>query len=58
MPDNLKRKGPEDPNFVNIHETWELNYWSGHFGVTKEKVIEAVKRVGPSVVKVRQYLGK
>lgn len=58
MTDNLNRKGPEDPRFVNIHEPWELQYWSEHFGVTKEKLKETVKLVGTSVAKVRQHLGK
>ncbi|WP_084156426.1 DUF3606 domain-containing protein [Desulforegula conservatrix] len=58
MSDNLKRKKPEDPTKINTHQEWELDYWSKELGVTKEKIKEAVKKVGNSTDKVRQYLGK
>ena len=40
------------------NETWELEYWSKKFGVTKEKLKEAVKAVGTSAAAVQKYLGK
>ena len=46
MNDDLKKKKPQDANKVNIHESWELEYWSKHFNVSKEKLIAAVKAVG------------
>jgi hypothetical protein len=58
MPDNLKIKQPQDPKYINIHEEWELAYWSKELGVTKEKIKEAVNAVGTSVAKVKQYLKK
>lgn len=56
MPDNLNRRQPEDPYRINIHESWELKYWSKKFGVTKEELIHAVKEVGTSVAAVKLYL--
>ena len=56
MPDDLKRKGPEDTKKININQKHEIEYWSTRFGVTKEQLIKAVKKVGPLVKKVEQYL--
>jgi len=58
MSDDLKKRRPQDASKVNIHETWELDYWSKEFGVTKDKLIEAVKAVGTSVTAVKKYLQK
>ena len=58
MSDDLTKKRPADASKVNIHESWELEYWSKHFGVTKERLIQAVKAVGVSADAVRRYLGK
>ena len=57
MADDLGRKSPEDPNKVNINQTWELNYWSNKFGVSKERLIQAVKAVSPWVSDVKKHLG-
>lgn len=58
MSDDLSKIRPQDASKVNVNETWELEYWSKKFGVTKEKLKEAVKAVGTSSVKVQKYLGK
>ncbi|RQO40169.1 DUF3606 domain-containing protein [Chryseobacterium sp. KBW03] len=58
MNDDLSKRRPQDASKVNVNETWELEYWSKKFGVTKEKLKEAVKAVGTSSVTVQKYLGK
>lgn len=58
MSDDLSKKRPQDAAKVNVNETWELEYWSKKFGVTKERLKAAVKAVGTSVVAVQKYLGK
>lgn len=58
MPDNLKIKQPEDPKKINVHEQWELKYWTNKFGVTEAKLKEAVKAVGVQVSDVEKYLKK
>jgi len=58
MSDNLTKRGPQDRSKINIHEAWELKYWSDHFGVTQSQLIEAVRRVGVSAEAVRRLLGK
>ena len=58
MSDDLTKKEPQDGNKINIHETWELAYWTKHFEVTKEQLIAAVKVVGTSKLAVQKHLGK
>lgn len=57
MSDDLGKK-PLDATRVNVSESWELDYWSKKFGVTKERLKEAVKAVGTSAAEVQKYLGK
>ncbi|WP_343608337.1 DUF3606 domain-containing protein [Chryseobacterium oranimense] len=58
MSDDLSKRRPQDAAKVNVNETWELEYWSKKFGVTKERLKEAVKAVGTSAAEVQKYLGK
>lgn len=58
MSDDLSKRRPQDATKVNVNESWELDYWSKEFGVTKERLKEAVKAVGTSVAAVKKYLGK
>ena len=58
MADNLQNAGPQDRSRINVHEEWELRYWTEELGVSKERLAELVKEVGPSVNAVRQRLGK
>lgn len=58
MPDNLNIRRPADASRVNIHEAWEVEYWTKKFGVTKAQLEAAVKAVGTSSAAVARYLGK
>lgn len=58
MTDNLKRRQPEDPNKINVNQSWELNYWTDTLGVSEQKLRAAVSAVGPLVKDVKKYLGK
>lgn len=58
MSDDLSKRRPQDANKVNVNESWELDYWSKKFGVTKEKLKEAVKAVGTSAAAIQKHLGK
>jgi hypothetical protein len=50
MSDDLRIKQPQDPRTINTHETWELDYWSKKFGVTKEKLLKTINDVGSNSV--------
>jgi len=58
MSDDTSKRGPQDASKINVHESWELNYWTKKFGVSAAKLEEAVKAVGPGVEKVKAHLGK
>ncbi|GJE12386.1 DUF3606 domain-containing protein [Methylobacterium longum] len=58
MADDLDRREPEDKFKINVHEEWELRYWARRFGVTREQIVDAVRRVGVQTRDVARYLGK
>lgn len=58
MTDNLKIKQPQDPTKINIHEKWEVEYWTKKWGITEKQLKDAVAAVGVSTVKVAAHLGK
>jgi hypothetical protein len=44
MADDKNKTGPQDASRVNVHERYEVEYWSKRFGVTPERLKEAVER--------------
>jgi hypothetical protein len=56
MPDDPSKVGAQDRSRINIHQNYELDYWSQHFGVPKERLKAAVEKVGPSVKAVEEEL--
>ncbi|MBF8457234.1 DUF3606 domain-containing protein [Kaistella sp. G5-32] len=46
MSDDLNKKRPQDASKINVHETWELSYWSSKFGVTNEQLKMQLRLVG------------
>lgn len=58
MSDNLSNRGPQDRSRINLHESWEVQYWTQELGVTREQLEQAVKQAGSSADAVRRHLGK
>ncbi len=58
VPDELMRRQPEDGQVINIEEIHDLRDWAIYFSVSKEKLKEAVRAVGPRVEDVKRHLGK
>jgi hypothetical protein len=56
MSDDLKNRGPRDRSRVNVHEAWELEYWTKHFGVSATKLKQAVGAVGVMVTDISAWL--
>jgi hypothetical protein len=56
MPDNTSQSGGQDRKRINVNQDYELQDWSDKFGVTPERIKEAVQAVGDSADKVQQYL--
>jgi hypothetical protein len=58
MADDRKDRGARDRSRVNVHEDYEVRYWTEKWGVTKNQLVEAVERAGVSVQAVARELGK
>ena len=56
--DDKSKRGGADRKRINIHEDYELRDWSKKFGVSKDRLKQAVEKVGTSAEKVAQELGK
>ena len=56
MPDNLNRRRPQDASKINIHEPYEVAYWTETLGVSEAVLRRAVSAVGVGVQNVRQWL--
>jgi 3-oxoacyl-[acyl-carrier-protein] synthase III len=54
--DDLKKKGSQDRSKINMHEDYEVKYWTKELGVSKEKLQKAVDKVGNSAAAVRKEL--
>ena len=52
MPDDLK-KTPEDRSRISITEPDQAQYWADKFGVSKERLSEAVSKLKRAVSKKR-----
>jgi Protein of unknown function (DUF3606) len=58
MTDDLKNRGPADRSRVNIHEDYEVRYWTEKWGVSETQLVAAVIKAGVSANAVAQALGK
>jgi hypothetical protein len=56
VPDDKTKTRPQDAAKVNVHEKYELEYWTKEFGVTPDQLRAAVARVGTSARAVEQQL--
>ena len=56
MPEDLKQRGPADPDQVSVDQPADVNYWRKKYGCTEAQLRHAVAAVGPSAGKVKQYL--
>ena len=58
MTDNLAKKGPPDASRINLSEPYEVEYWANKLSVSKERLSEAVRKVGQSTDAVMRELQK
>jgi len=56
MADDLTKRDSPDRNRINVDEDYEVTYWSEKFGVSRDRLREAVAKVGPMVNRVEQEL--
>lgn len=57
MMDDKDSVGKRDRERINIREHFEVFDWATKFGVSQERLKEAVKKVGPMVADVKKELG-
>jgi hypothetical protein len=58
MSDDKTSRGPADASRVNVHEDYELRYWSQKFGVSAEQLKAAVQAAGVMAKDVEARLKK
>jgi predicted DNA-binding protein YlxM (UPF0122 family) len=56
MSDDKSKRGKSDRDRINTSEDYELQDWAKHFGVSKDKIKETVKKVGPMAKDVEKAL--
>jgi hypothetical protein len=56
--DDTAKRDYRDRERINIHEDYELRYWTKELGVTPEKLKQTVEKVGVMASEVRKALGK
>jgi len=57
MADDPTKRGSQDRDRINPQEDYELEYRANEWGVSKERIKEAVQKVGPMVKDVKHHLG-
>jgi hypothetical protein len=55
MADDKTKRAPQDEKLINLTEEYEVEYWTERFGVTRERLATAVRRVGNSALAVERY---
>jgi hypothetical protein len=58
MSDDKTNRGPADRARINIHEAYEVEYWSKELGVSRERLRDLVAKHGVLATDVRKALGK
>jgi hypothetical protein len=56
--DDLNKKGAGDRSKINMHEDYEVKYWTKQLGVSGDELEKAVDKVGNSAAAVRKELGR
>lgn len=54
--DDSSKRGKPDSDTISLEQAHERDYWTKKFGVSIEKLREAVFKVGKSKRKVEEYL--
>ena len=54
--DKLTRREQPDRSKINMHQRFEVKYWTHALGVSKERLQRAIDKVGNSAAAVRKEL--
>lgn len=58
MADDKSKRGEPDRIRINVHEQYEVDYWTRKWNVSPAQLRAAVSAVGPMVKDVARHLGK
>lgn len=58
MADDKTNRGSQDRSRINLHEDYEVRYWTDKLGISKSRLEEAVRKVGSSAKAVEEELRK
>jgi hypothetical protein len=56
MVDDKTKRAPQDTKLISLEEEYEIDYWTERFGVSRDRLATAVRRVGHSAAAVEKYL--
>jgi hypothetical protein len=56
MADDKTKRAPQDAKLISLDEVYEVVYWTKKYGVSRERLAEAVKKVGNSADSVGEEL--
>lgn len=56
MSDDKSARGAQDRTRVALGEDYEVQYWTGKFGVSRDTLEQAVAAVGNSAAAVERHL--
>ncbi|AQR75128.1 DUF3606 domain-containing protein [Sphingomonas sp. LM7] len=56
MSDDTTLRAPQDASRIAMGEDYEVRYWTNKFGVSRDRLQEAVDAVGNSATAVEAYL--
>lgn len=58
MSDDKTLRGPQDRSRIAMGEDYEVEYWTSRFGVSRDRLQQAIEAVGNSADAVEAYLKK
>jgi len=58
MTDDKSKTGGADRARINRNEDYEVRDWAAKFGVSKDRLLETIDKVGPMAAHVAEKLGK
>lgn len=58
MADDKNNRGPADRARINVHEAYELEYWTKELDISPDRLRELVAKHGVMAADIRHALGK
>ena len=55
--DSLTKREQPDRSKINMHESYEVKYWTHQLGISRDRLQQVVDKVGNSAAAVRKELG-